>query len=388
MICRISAEVVVCKIAGWFLCVICMLGGILHASAQDAPNPWQEPQDTSAAVFDPDAYAWRLFVALNWPANVDSREPDPGKSFGTDGPVVWETWRNVRNDAPDTVFRLDGKDPGEWIGAAVAVARMESAFDPEPRQQQIFSDIFQRPGGTGAAPAFDDPLIAGSETRMNRSAYEFVRQNQLYNIEGQISEVNSGKKSLLFPASSKEIKAVWTKIDPSDKPRYHWAEIRRDDGSTEIWGLTGLHILTKDIPNWFWTTFEHIDNKTSGEGWKLASVDRLACPQAPHDCEKAPSGIGLEGTKWENYRLRGTQIDFIDSVGTPMVLANSRIETGNQTRSSCMTCHALATRDGNGAGLGFAFITGPPQPGWFQSGAPIMQTDFLWSLLRAANKQP
>ena len=98
--------------------------------------------------------------------------------------------------------------------------------------QQIFSDIFQRPGGTGAAPAFDDPLIAGSETRMNRSAYEFVRQNQLYNIEGQISEVNSGKKSLLFPASSKEIKAVWTKIDPSDKPRYHWAEIRRDDGST------------------------------------------------------------------------------------------------------------------------------------------------------------
>ena len=63
MICRISAEVVVCKIVGWFLCVICMLGGILHASAQDAPNPWQEPQDTSAAVFDPDAYAgdfsWR-----------------------------------------------------------------------------------------------------------------------------------------------------------------------------------------------------------------------------------------------------------------------------------------------------------------------------------------
>src|SRR6185503_14858680 len=31
------------------------------------------------------------------------------------------------------------------------------------------------------------------------------------------------------------------------------------------------------------------------------------------DCmpDRAPTGLGLRGTKWENYRLHGEQIDFI-----------------------------------------------------------------------------
>ena len=68
------------------------------------------------------------------------------------------------------------------------------------------------------------------------------------------------------------------------------------------------------------------------------------------ECELAPKGIGLEGTVWENYRLRGTQVDFVDSTGKPTLLANSHIESDFQTTASCISCHARAT-------------IGPPIPG-------------------------
>src|SRR5689334_2960093 len=102
------------------------------ARAQGTPEPWRQPQDTIAAAFDTDRYAWRLFVALNWPANVVTKEPDAAKAFGTPGSVVWETWRNVREVAPDTVFPLNGADPGPWLGGptVVAAVRTERQFDP------------------------------------------------------------------------------------------------------------------------------------------------------------------------------------------------------------------------------------------------------------------
>lgn len=55
-----------------------------------------------------------------------------------------------------------------------------------------------------------------------------------------------------------------------------------------------------------------------------------------------PTGLGLGGTKWANYRLRGTQVDFINSIGRPVILSNSQIERGF-LRSSCIRCHADAT---------------------------------------------
>ena len=53
--------------------------------------------------------------------------------------------------------------------------------------------------------------------------------------------------------------------------------------------------------------------------------------------------MGIKGTRWQNYRLRGTQVDFVDSFGNATILANSQIESGFQLTSSCITCHARAT---------------------------------------------
>jgi hypothetical protein len=379
------------------------MGFALCSATAQPVEPWREPQDTAAALLEPDRYAWRLFVALNWPANIATKDADTSKPFGAPGSVVWETWRNVNPLSADTVFRQDGSDPGPWLGTGgpVAVARVERQFDAVPIKQQVFLAARQRSrAASGPILTFDAMVGNLNEVRLNASTYEFIRQNKLFNIQGQVAQFSAGKENLVFPLAAKEVKAQWRKIREADKARYHWAEVTRNNGTKETWGMTALHIITKDLPNWFWATFEHIDNKQTGPlpdpdappnvGWLTQSVDRVACPTPPHNCEQAPSGIGLEGTKWANYRLRGTQIDFIDTIGIPTILANSQIESPFQRQSSCITCHARATisRDGTEDAGFFPPSVGPPVPEWFRD--PLtrqriyMQLDFVWSLRRAS----
>jgi hypothetical protein len=376
----------------------------------NAPK-WEEPQDTRMALFEPDCYAWRLFVALNWPADVAAKTADPTASFGVNAPVVWETWRNASREAPDTVFPKDGSDPGPWLDAAIVALgpdRFEAA-DEGPLQLAALIETLEAAGG----PALPfDPQAAGlprNETRLNKETYEFVRAEELFNIEGQVAKFNAGAETISFPAMAKEVKAQWRVITEADKPRYHWVEAQGAQGM-QIYGLTALHITTKDLPNWLWATFEHIDNKTaqpgdathpSGEGWLLPSADRFACTDAPYDCEAIPQGIGLEGTPWANYRLRGVQIDFFDSTGRETRLANSQPERFFQTSSSCITCHALASINAAGERLEFFSPAGEGpvgRPMGWVNGAPagfrdengvqqFTQLDFVWSLFRASSKQ-
>lgn len=393
--------------------------GIQPAAAQDcaawfrsdAPK-WEEPQDTRMALFEPDCYAWRLFIALNWPADTAAKVADPNATFGANAPVVWETWRNANNQAPDTAFPMDGSDPGEWLDTS-AVAQAPNRFngaDTQPLQREALIDFLKKSGGS---VELFDPLSSGravNETRLNKETYEFVRHEELYNIEGQIAKFNAGLEKISFPAMAKEVKAQWRGISEADKPRYHWVQAQGAQGM-QIYGLTALHITTKDLPNWLWATFEHVDNKTvhdgdathpPSEGWLLRSVDRFACTQAPYDCEAIPTGIKLEGTHWENYRLRGVQIDFFDSMAGATRLANSQPERTFQTTSSCITCHALASINGAGKRIFFFGPQGGPvglPVGWDEeTGLPLgfrdgdgnlqfTQLDFVWSLFRARSKR-
>lgn len=366
---------------------------------------WEEPQDTRMALLEPDCYAWRLFFALNWPADVGAKAPDSSKAFGVvDGPVVWETWRNAKNQASDTAFPLDGSDPGEWLSAPTIAMRTVDDIDAQPLQQvEALKVMF---GEDTPIPGFDEDATDGNnETRLNRETYEFVRANSLYNLDGQQALFDSGQASISFPAMAKEIKAQWREISEADKPRYHWTEITTPSGNT-VFGLTALHITTKDLPNWLWATFEHIDNKPSEAdggrpgniGWKLPSVDRFACAAPPHDCDLAPAGIGLQGTKWENYRLRGTQVDFVDTRGNVTLLANSQPESTFQETSSCITCHALSTIGANAERIqffkfgpaGLAGYVGAPDPELFRDASTgksaYTQLDFVWSLFRVQPK--
>jgi hypothetical protein len=189
-------------------------------------------------------------------------------------------------------------------------------------------------------------------------------------------------------------------------------EVLMADGSARLYGLTALHIVSKDLPTWLWATFEHVENPTlaDNEGWRLPSHDGFACRDAAPDCNRAPRGIGLDGTVWQYYRLRGTLTRYIDAQQHPLRLANSELERGFQQSASCMTCHARAalaivagaplrlpvfdTAGGEGTAGGESArarrgFVGPPSAEWFALPAAVptarvfQRQDFVWSLSQA-----
>jgi hypothetical protein len=321
------------------LCVACQ-----PARSLDWREPWRIPHDTAAATAAGDEFAWRLFVALVWPADPTSGEADVDGDLGANRSGVWERWRNSAD-----VYRDDGADPGRW--GAVADPRVASAHRFEALARAQFSHARHIVAGR-MVPLTNNLVNAKRliEIRMNRVAYEYIRTLGLYNLDGQIARVTA-REPVEFPGGAIEVKASWRPIDAADAPRYHTLRVRLAGGRTRLYGLTALNVAAKELPQWFWASFEHVDNaaRAGGEGWRLPSRDRFACVGTTADCNRAPNGIGLERGPWRNYRLRGTLTRYVDDSGTAQRLGNSELEAGFQESASCMTCHsraALAVVDG------------------------------------------
>ncbi len=388
---------------------------LLQASAGWTAEVWEEPSDPASAINNPYRYAWRLFVALNWPADPASCAADSTKKLGDPGSVVWEFWPERFE-----TYLPGAKEPPSW----------DDACDDGPKILALSGQTVavDEKFGDAVAPLFVEPgqeatTQADEEVRLNRSAYEFIRTNKLYSRNEQQRRAKAIKDAIAagspvpenekvaFPVEAKEVKAHWVRLtSEADKARYHWATTGVGEAEI-IWGLAALSFTTKDLPNWYWTTFEHVDNEKRWPndptltgvmrfaGWSEKSVDRLACSQPPYDCNLIPTGLGLEGTKWENYRLRGIQVDFVTPTGNPTRLVNSKIEgTFEQRSMSCITCHALAATNTEGSSMPISILkafgptpdsrkgyVGAPEPTLFND--DILQLDFVWSLRHARWEQ-
>jgi hypothetical protein len=194
--------------------------------------------------------------------------------------------------------------------------------------------------------------------------------------------------------------------------------------------LVAIHFSSKDIPNWVWTTFEHVNNPGRcdytgcNDSYGYATPDPISSDQesnytAPHvKCDdlllgswiydlgksypggaRSPGltsvftalGIGIgpsaaptaDGSLvpapadpgWLSYRLKGSQTEFTDATGQPTRLGNSVTEGGFVNTSSCMTCHSRAGTSARGSlppALG-VFINETSETGYLQSarGAPV-----------------
>jgi hypothetical protein len=376
-----------------------------RAHALDWRTPWSEPQDAAAARDHSDEYAWRLFVALNWPADPIARRADRAAHLGEDMPVVWESWQNAA-----AVYRSHGADPGAWVIG-------EAGARPATRDRFETTSLKDLPNArhvvNGVMVPWVDPLASAkrlTEIRMNRPAFDFIRAHELYSVEGQLRAVAAG--AVRFPYGVKEVKAKWRPISEAERARYHTLLVTLADGTQQLYGLTALHIASKDLPHWFWATFEHVDNPTlpDSEHWQLDSHDEFACRGGAADCNRYPLHIGLEGTVWQYYRLRGSLTRFTDPYGTARRLANSELETGFQTTASCITCHARASIARRAAsnvhdaieGLRLPIFDGPdrrgfigtPQAAWFAPAAAdprvvptrFVPLDFVWSLSKAQRR--
>ncbi|MHA6846145.1 hypothetical protein [Ralstonia syzygii] len=271
-------------------------------------------------------------------------------------------------------------------------------------------------------------------TIRNRAFHDYLFENNLYNSNGIAAvfaandenqqknapyavdsrSASQGQPAKLgkidFPPDAIMIKSNWLYegiakklgiANTSEKPFITQKMITQvtDQNRKPICKLTGVHYLmafhisSKDIPNWVWTTFEHIampgrcDFIGCNDSYGYASTDPLPSGVArnyiaprvksdglimspafvfdhdqPYPTEKIRSGLdqvfkklgigtaastnsdqpSISDLGWRSYRLKGSQVDFTNAMGRKTVLGNSITEAGFMNNSSCITCHARA----------------------------------------------
>ncbi len=372
-----------------------------------------------------DCYAWDLFIALNWPGQQDKPWlPDPNKEIGDPGAVVWEDWKTTSE-----VYLPKGAQPQPWgtqkqVPPKVLQKAKEIGLPlDEPFQnigliQQVSGLVFKSNEDNQGKPI-------RYELAMNESTFDYIfgdnpYKTGLYNINGQETVAKSCKESQIpawdciqFNWEAKEIKTSWLWLEKTN-PNYeaindtyitsnaYYQEIDKngkpviDSEGKPVYqvsraALTGMHITTKALPKWVWTTFENVNNAK----YTTATIE-LGIPESAQAVNKQIRPLLQEkGSKYANYELVGTQIDF----NQPKLLANSQIESHFQQASSCITCHAfasIATQDTGPFRLSFVDTTGGnlsyyvgdvPQETLDQiQQKEFIPMDFVWSM-RLAKRQ-
>ena len=164
------------------------------------------------------------------------------------------------------------------------------------------------PGGTEDQPS--------EETRRNQTTFDFMVCNKLHTKAGLRTAFAIGQP-ISFPIDSMEVKANWKPASNRSPSEYHINTA--SDGKR--YALVSMHIISKQIPNWTWATFEHKDNP--GRCDFIGCHDKFGAvvqDVAPHDapdgkydpCVKTPAlkklftDNGMPAL-WENYCLKGSQ---------------------------------------------------------------------------------
>lgn len=369
--------------------------------SHDSPPDEQEdpgfpkPGENPVPIEFFDAYSWRLFVAVNWPAKDGTRGiADQNKEIGDTGPPrVWETWKSVTE-----IFLDGGARPLNWDEAEQPLPCPNNESSGQPAKTLAFSKL---------GPVLEDlnqfnigvavgPLVAAnrtyvrSEIRINRMQFDHILNKQFY-LRSKLPQNND--PAAVFPDQSIELKAAWREFKlPEDQSllnRYYHVEARAFDPETKTcqqktFGLIGLHIAqkTKNRRQWTWSTFEHVDNLSGANPTLKSAPANGPANQAPpnaigpqHPPERDPeptlvrrvtpipdstrqtnikwhSDPKIKGTVWENYDLVMTQwpIKTLDNDPTsdgrafPSVkVANVTMETFLQ-KSACIGCHLQSNK--------------------------------------------
>jgi hypothetical protein len=327
----------------------------------------QSPESARAkAMSDPPLFAWTLFINFNWPARLDVRGmPDPNKPFGGPGPVVWQTWKTSQN-----LYVKPGETPLPWNQGPI--------YQPPALQSGMID-------GKVLTDNNGNPVMY--EVRENEDTLNYIIQRNLYTQAGQLKLLQGGSP-VSFPYTAMEIKASWRFLGKGDDPSRYLTATVRYDGKERTVGLNGLHITSKILPQWFWCTFEQIDNPvTTPITLKLPIAEDVQLLNK--DIQRAMADF-----KWAYYRLDGVQTadagdrNAANCIVNPKdsCLANSQIETYFQGSSSCLTCHSTASIGPDGKRYSLWTYRGGNQQGHMGSPPPMksyVPLDFVWSMREA-----
>lgn len=358
------------------------------------------------AMQAPDQVAWQLFALVTAPSGEGGSVPrfetwaSDADTFASTGPV-WpgEQAKRSLHLRPALLPALSSRGPdGSGEARAVhaqALAKVKGAVPAAPPEASAApgkaaaaapaSDKASAPGAAPAAPAAASNLpygtaasepgsIPGSpaeEVRRNLPAFTYIKDQKLNSIMGlraAFQRVSQGGPSaeLSFPVDSMEVKTNW--IPVSAVPQYYpnlQGPIEANffvypDVNGVPHAMISMHLISKQVPNWTWATFEH--QASAGRCDWVGCHDQFGATVTdvnPQDnqgqnpgtnygpCAKTQAlqnllSQGNVAAVFSNYCLKGTQIDYIDGTGRAVRLGNSVIEFGFVQNSSCMTCHGTA----------------------------------------------
>lgn len=301
-------------------------------------------------------------------------------------------------DCPSSVTsNLVPKDY-ESIGRVIRQTNAELTVRNKPFHDYLFENNLYN--ATGVMEVF------------TRNATNLTRSNAPYHLPNQSADATQKKAVLAridLPSDAIMIKSNWLheklaeQLGVANDPDHpyiakHMATSLNDPNTGEscLWYgkhyLMAFHISSKDIPQWVWTTFEHVklpgrcDITGCNDSFGYKSADKLPPGVAdnfvaPHvksdglnssskvfDRDKlyaveqvrpelgklfSTTGIGQgastseaepdpEDRAWLSYRLKGSQVDFTDLEGRRTLLGNSITEAGFMDGSSCVSCHSRA----------------------------------------------
>jgi len=361
-------------------------------------------QKCAVPLNNPDQFAWELFSYVNRKASADLQGTTPNSHLTNN--AFWETWA----DDPLTFPRHPNPaDPPQWPDRTPPPKRLFLRSKVERAQLPL--ELQKLPGKVDCPD--DSPC---EEVRRNKATFDYIVNNHLWYTQGLVQAFKKAQAVLAqgdpianfvkSPIDSIEVKANWVPITEEQKSDYHWNY--NVDG--KLYGLVAMHISSKVLPNWFWATFEWVDNK--------GRCDYIGCHDSfgylpadipPHQTTDGtyPPGTRTEdlsalfkqngltdewGQEWQHYRLKGSMVNFVDSTGQPLLLGNSVTEEGFVPTASCITCHSRASVNAQGKPALSVFKSfnpresnnGAPDPNWFYSdqGKTLksLPVDFIWAI--------
>ncbi len=382
---------------------------VTYGFSQTSDSFCREPtklKDPAPVLNYPDKYAWELFTQVNKTAQSQHSFKDSAGHKITTNSVLWETWADDPLTFPENP---NPRKPPEWPGKKYPKKKIR----PHAKGQ-----FHGRVYGKGVKAKDFILDTGGEEVHRNRATFDYIIENSLWYTEG-IAEFFKKQKKVDAPINSIEVKGNWVPIKPADTSKYHW----NYDEKGALFGLVAMHITSKAIPNWFWATFEWVGNSGRCDFIGCHDCFGVLPPHQPSNRDRPgkqyPPGtltselLALFKTAnlnpvWKNYRLKGSQVDFTDSEGEPLLVGNSVTEGGFVQTASCMTCHSRAAVDKEGKNVfpifgekeglplqdkiptvwqtSFGTYNGTPDPNWFYSYNGLkrtrvnLQTDFIWAI--------
>ena len=385
-------------------------------------------KDPGLALTNPDKFNWALLVEISKkaPANLQGTVTVGGKAITTNN-AIWETWASDLLTFP---AQPDPSNPPVFPKQSAKSKKLTAISQQLPK-----GVIPNRPITGGVKEG------GGEEVLRNEAAFNYIIQNNLWYVEGLKCAFNRGNDSggqpkgqrpngrnINFPVDAIEVKAIWIPITEAQKPVFHW----NYDDKGNLFGMNALHIMSKTIPNWTWATWEWSGNPGRCDwlgchdsfGITPANIAPIYNPNGTPPTSNygtasgqtyppgtvtpallkmfADAGYDAEwSAEWQNYRLKGSMIDFTDITGQPILVGNSVTEAGFVQTASCMTCHVNASVDKNGIfnqSVGFTeqgqSRSGAVDPGWFYDTNTWDNTlmnyqtayypiDFVWAILKA-----